>query len=408
MAFMYGRMIDERAIRERYAALRDQLDERERRLYAAAEVRVIGYGGLAAVARATGLSRGTIGRGLTDLGRAPLPKGRVRRDGGGRRPLSVTDPTLLEDLRQLLEPVTLGDPVRPLRWVSKSHQKLTAALQAQGHTVSPNTVRKLLPELGYSRQTNRKANDGRQHADRDAQFEHINAQVRAFQADDQPVISVDTKKKERIGNFSNTGTDYRPEGQPRRTEVHDFKKPELGKVVPYGVYDVADNSGWVSVGITHDTAQFAVNAIRCWYEKMGRERYPAATRLLITADCGGSNGARVRLWKRELQRLADETGLSLTVCHYPPGTSKWNKIEHRLFCQITQNWRATPLTSRLAVVELIAATTTTTGLTVACELDTHTYETGVKVTKAEMAALNLHRDAFHPEWNYTIQPRAPT
>jgi hypothetical protein len=330
----------------------------------------------------------------------------VRRDGGGRHPLSITDPTLLEDLRQLIEPVTLGDPMRPLLWVSKSHKKLAAALRAQGHTISPNTVRKLLHQLGYSRQANRKANDGRQHADRDAQFEHINAQVGAFQADDQPVISVDTKKKELIGNFTNKGTDYRPKGQPRRTEVHDFAKKDLGKVVPYGVYDLADDSG--SVGITGDTAQFAVNAIRCWFEKMGRERYPAASRLLITADCGGSNGARVRLWKRELQTLADDTGLSITVCHYPPGTSKWNKIEHRLFCHITQNWRAKPLTSRLAVVELIAATTTTTGLTVACELDTNTYEKGIKVTKAEMATLNLHRDTFHPEWNYTIEPRPPT
>ena len=405
---MYGRMIDERAIKERYAALCAQLDERGRRLYAAAEVRALGYGGLAAVARATGMSRGTIGRGLKDLDRAPLPSGRVRRDGGGRRPLSASDPTLLEDLRQLIEPVTLGDPVRPLLWVSKSHQKLAAALRAQGHTVSPNTVRKLLHQLGYSRQANRKANDGRQHADRDAQFEHINAQVRAFQADDQPVISVDTKKKELVGNFTNKGTDYRPAGQPRRTEVHDFEKKDLGKVVPYGVYDLADNSGWVSVGITSDTAEFAVNAIRCWFEKMGRERYPAASRLLITADCGGSNGARVRLWKRELQALADETGLSITVCHYPPGTSKWNRIEHRLFCHITQNWRAKPLTSRLAVVDLIAATTTTTGLTVACELDTNTYEKGIKVTKAEMATLNLYRDTFHPEWNYTIEPRPST
>jgi len=230
----------------------------------------------------------------------------------------------------------------------------------------------------------------------------------SFQADDQPVISVDTKKKELIGNFTNKGTDYRPAGQPRRTEVHDFEKKDLGKVVPYGVYDLADDSGWVSVGITSDTAEFAVNAIGCWLEKMGRERYPTASRLLITADCGGSNGARVRLWKRELQMLADETGLSITVCHYPPGTSKWNRIEHRLFCHITQNWRAKPLTSRLAVVDLIAATTTTTGLTVACELDTKTYEKGIKITKAEMATLNLHRDTFHPEWNYTIEPRPPT
>jgi hypothetical protein len=400
---MYGRMIDERAIEERYVALCDQLDERGRRLHAAAEVRALGYGGLAAVARATGLSRGTIGRGVKDLEHAPLPRGRVRRDGGGRHPLSASDPTLLEDLRQLIEPVTLGDPVRPLRWVSKSHKKLAAALRAQGHTVSPNTA-----AVAAWLQPPSQPQDGRQHADRDAQFEHINAQVRAFQADDQPVISVDTKKKELVGNFTNKGTDYRPAGQPRRTEVHDFEKKDLGKVVPYGVYDLADDSGWVSVGITSDTAEFAVNAIGCWLEKMGRERYPTASRLLITADCGGSNGARVRLWKRELQMLADETGLSITVCHYPPGTSKWNRIEHRLFCHITQNWRAKPLTSRLAVVDLIAATTTTTGLTVACELDTKTYEKGIKITKAEMATLNLHRDTFHPEWNYTIEPRPQT
>src|ERR687889_1752189 len=326
---MYGRMIDERAIGERYGALRDQLDERGRRLHAAAEVRALGYGGLAAVARATGLSRGTIGRGVKDLDRAPPPSGRVRRDGGGRHPLSATDPTLLEDLRQLIEPVTLGDPMRPLLWVSKSHKKLAAALRAQGHTLSPNTVRKLLHQLGYCRRTNRKANDGRQHADRDAQFEHINTQVLAFQAEDQPAISVDTKKKELGGNFTNKGTEYRPEGEPRRTEVHDFENKDLGKVVPYGVYDLADNSGWVSVGVTSDTAEFAVNAIRSWFDKKGRDLCPAASRLMITADCGGSNGARVRLWKRELQNLADQTGLTISVCHFPPGTSKWNKIEHR-------------------------------------------------------------------------------
>ena len=269
-------------------------------------------------------------------------------------------------------------------------------------------MRALLRQLGYSRQANRKANDGRQHADRDAQFEfeHINAQVLTFHADAQPVISVDTKKKELVGNYSNKGTEYRPEGEPRRTEVHDFETKNLGKVVPYGVYDLADNSGWVSVGITHDTAEFAVNAIRSWFDKMGRDLYPAASRLMITADCGGSNGARVRLWKRELQDLADQTGLTISVCHLPPGTSKWNKIEHRLFCHISQNGRARPLTSRLAVVELIAATTTTTGLTVACQLDTNTYQKGIKVTAAEMAALNIQGDSFHPEWNYTIAPRS--
>ena len=398
-------MIDERAIRERYEAIRDQLDERGRRLFAAAEARSVGRGGVMAVCRATGLVRSTIERGLKDLDQPALPGGRVRRVGSGRRRLTAKDPTLLEDLRRLVEPVTLGDPMRPLLWVSKSHVKLAKALQKMGHAVSPNTVRKLLHQLGYGRRANRKANDGRQHADRDAQFEHINTQVLAFQAEDQPVISVDTKKKELVGNYTNKGTDYRPEGQPRRTEVHDFEDKELGKVVPYGVYDLADNSGWVSLGVTSDTAEFAVNAIRSWFDKKGRELYPAASRLMITADCGGSNGARVRLWKRELQDLADQTGLTISVCHFPPGTSKWNKIEHRLFCHITQNWRARPLTSRLAVIELIAATTTTTGLTVECELDTNTYQKGIKVTAAEMATLNIERDAFHPEWNYTIAPR---
>jgi hypothetical protein len=323
---IFGGMIDERAIRERYEAIRNQLDERGRRLFAAAEARSAGRGGVVAVSRATGLARGTIERGLKDLDQPAPSGGRIRRAGSGRQRLTAKDPTLLEDLRRLVEPVTLGDPMRPLLWVSKSHVKLAKALQKMGHAVSPNTVRKLLHQLGYGRRANRKANDGRQHADRDAQFEHINAQVLAFQADHQPVISVDTKKKELIGNFTNKGTEYRPEGQPRRTEVHDFENKELGKVVPYGVYDLADNSGWVSLGVTSDTAEFAVNAIRSWFDKKGRELYPAASRLMITADCGGSNGARVRLWKRELQDLADQTGLTISVCHFPPGTSKWNKI----------------------------------------------------------------------------------
>src|SRR4051812_19937857 len=274
-----------------------------------------------------------------------------------------------------------------------------------GHQVSADTVGRLLRRLGFSRQGNFKANEGRNHPDRDAQFEHINAQILAFQADDQPVISVDTKKKELVGNYKNPGTDWRRKGQPRRVNGHDFENKKLGN--PYGVYDLTDDSGCVSVGVTHDTAQFAVNAIRTWLEKMGHERYPAAGRLMITADCGGSNGARVRLWKLELQKLADETGLTLCVCHYPPGTSKWNRIEHRLFAHISQNWRARPLTSHLAIVELIAATTTNTGLTVACELDTTTYPKGIKVSDAEMATLNISGDDFHPEWNYTIAPRTP-
>ena len=332
---------------------------------------------------------------------------RLRRPGGGRKRLADTDPSLVSDLLSLIEPATLGDPERPLLWVSKSSEKLAAALRAMGHQVSADTVGRLLRRLGFSRQGNFKANEGRNHPDRDAQFEHINAQVLAFQADDQPVISVDTKKKELVGNYRNPGTDWRRKGQPRRVNGHDFENKKLGNAIPYGVYDLTDDSGCVSVGVTHDTAQFAVNAIRTWLEKMGHERYPAAGRLMITADCGGSNGARVRPWKLELQKLADETGLTLCVCHYPPGTSKWNRIEHRLFAHISQNWRARPLTSHLAIVELIAATTTNTGLTVACELDTTTYPKGIKVSDAEMATLNISGDDFHPEWNYTIAPRTP-
>jgi len=385
--------------------LRPSLNERGRRLFAAAQARALGYGGVAAVARATGIAPSTIGRGLKELAAGAVAGGRARRRGGGRKKLIDRDASLLSDLLWLVEPATLGDPERPLKWVSKSHAKLAAALQAMGHAVSPQSVGRLLQRIGYSRQGNAKAEEGRQHPDRDAQFEHINARVLEFQAARRPVISVDTKKKELIGNFKNAGTDYRPQGSPQRVNVHDFEDKTLGKAIPYGIYDLTDNSGWVSVGITHDTAQFAVNAIRRWLEKMGRARYPSADRLMITADSGGSNGARVRLWKIELQKLADETGLTLTVCHYPPGTSKWNKIEHRLFCHISQNWRARPLTSRAAVVELIAATTTKTGLKIACELDTTCYVKGIKIKKAEMRALAITGDSFHPEWNYTISPR---
>jgi len=292
-------------------------------------------------------------------------------------------------------------------WVSKSHAKLAAALGAMGHQVAASSIPKLLGELNYSRQVNRKTKEGSHHPDRNGQFEHIDKQARAFQAADQPVISVDTKKKELIGDYKNPGSDYRPQGSPAAVNVHDFPDKELGKVVPYGVYDIAADAGCVSVGIDHDTAEFAVNSIRRWHDAMGRERYPNADRLMITADGGGSNGTRVRLWKIELQKLADETGLTLSVCHYPPGTSKWNKIEHRMFCHITQNWRGKPLTTRMTVVELIAATTTKTGLQVRCELDTNTYEKGIKVSDAEMAALNIKGDAFHPEWNYTISPKNP-
>ena len=399
-------MIDCQAIRERWDAVGSKLDERGRRIFAAGEARAAGRGGLAAVSGVTRLARSTIGRGLKDLDAAPLPKGRVRRGGGGRRHLSSRDTTLLADLRRILEPATLGCPVRPLLWVSKSHDKLAVALRMMGHKISANSVRRLLPGLGYSRQSNRKAEEGSRHPDRNAQFEHINAKVVAAQAEGQPVISVDTKKKELVGNYRNGGADYRPKGDPRRVKVHDFEDKRLGKVVPYGVYDVGANAGWVSVGITSDTAEFAVASIRRWLDEMGRERYPLARQLTITADCGGSNGARVRLWKVGLQKLADETRLVLHVHHYPPGTSKWNKIEHRLFCHITQTWRGRPLTDRMAVVELIAATTTKAGLKVESALDTRTYQKGIKVSDAEMKMLDIQGDAFHPEWNYTIRPRS--
>jgi len=331
--------------------------------------------------------------------------GRVRRKGAGRRRLTVTDPTLLEDLRHLLDAATMGDPTRLLRWVSKSHEKLAAALREMGHKVSSSTIPKLLAELNYCRHFNRKTKEGSSHPDRNAQFEYINAKVQAFQAANQPVISVDTKKKELIGAFKNGGSDSGPEGKPIEVNVHDFENKELGKVVPYGVYDVSANLGYVSLGIDHDTGQFAVNGIRLWLDRMGRERYPAMTSLMITADGGGSNGSRLRLWKVALQQLADENRPHLEVCHYPPGTSKWNKIEHRMFCHITQNWRGTPLTSRLTVIELIANTTTETGLKIRCELDPNTYPKGIKVSDDEMATLNIKRHEFHPEWNYAIEPR---
>ena len=399
-------MIDTQAIRRRWNDVGSKLDERRRRLFAAGEVRAAGRGGLEAVAKITGYARSTLGRGLKQLDGGPFPPGRVRQPGGGRRSLARRDATLIEDLRRIVEPATLGDPVRPLLWVSKSHDKLAAALSEMGHKISATSMRRLLPTLGFSRQTNRKADEGSKHPDRDAQFEHINAHVVERQAAGQPVISVDTKKKELVGNYKNGGSDYRPKGDPQRVKAHDFEDKELGKVVPYGVYDVAANIGFVSVGINADTAEFAVAAVRRWFDKMGRERYPDPGELTITADGGGSNGSRVRLWKIELQKFADATGMIVHVHHYPPGTSKWNKIEHRLFCHITQTWRGRPLTDRLAVVEPIAATTTTTGLRVESALDTRTYEKGIKVTDAEMDALDITGDAFHPEWNYTIRPRS--
>jgi hypothetical protein len=400
-------MVDASVIRDRFAAVSHGLNERSRRLLVAAEAKTAGYGGIAAASRATGVARSTIGRGLKDLADPGSLSGVVRRPGSGCPPLTRKDPTLLENLRLLVEPATMGDPTRPLLWVSKSHEKLAAALRGLGHKIKRSSIPKLLGLLKYRRQANRKTLEGSRNPDRDAQFEHINAAAVAAQAAGQPVISIDTKKKELVGPYKNGGSDYRPEGCPDQVNVHDFVDKELGKVVPYGVYDIAANAGCVSVGIDHDTAQFAVNSIRLWLDLMGCERYPEMHHLMITADGGGSNGSRVRLFKIELQKLADETGVTLQVRHYPPGTSKWNKIEHRMFCHVTQNWRGKPLTCRQTVVELIAATTTGTGLTVRCELDTRAYPKGIKVTDAEMATLNIKGDAFHPEWNYTISPRVP-
>ena len=399
-------MIDTSAIRDRFMAVTRDLNERARRLLVAAEAKTAGHGGIAAASRATGVARSTIGRGLKDLAALDGLSGAVRRPGGGCPTLVQKDPTLLSDPRRLLEPATMGDPMRPLMWVSKSHAKLGAALRGMGHKAADSSIPRLLGLLEYRRQVNRKTLEGSHNPDRDAQFEPIDAAVAATQEAGQPVISIDTKKKELVGPYKNGGCDYRPNSCPDYVNVHDFVDKLLGKAIPYGVYDIAANAGCVSVGISNDTARFAVNSIRRWLDTMGRERYPDMNRVTIAADGGGSNGSRVRLFKIELRKLADETGLTLQVCHYPPRTSKWNKIEHRLFCHITQTWRGKPLISRETVVELIASTTTRTGLTVRCELDTRDYEKGIEVSDEEMAALNITGDTFHPEWNYTISPRA--
>jgi hypothetical protein len=396
------------AIAQRFRLLAPLLDERRRRLLAAAEAVAIGWGGIRRVARATGMSPRVVGEGVAEL-KSPdvLPVGRIRRPGGGRKRAVDTDPTLLGDLERLVDPVTRGDPDSPLRWTSKSVRTLAAELTRMGHQASRNLVAQLLHELGYSLQANRKTLEGGDHPDRDAQFAHINARVAAQVAAGEPAISVDTKKKELIGPFKNGGQEWQPAGQPEVVRVHDFVIPELGRVSPYGIYDLAQNTGWVNVGIDHDTATFAVESIRRWWVAMGRSVYPRARQLLITADGGGSNGARVRLWKLELQRFADETGLTIAVCHLPPGTSKWNKIEHRLFSFISQNWRGKPLVSYAVIVSLIAATRTAAGLTVACELDTNLYPAGRKVSDAELASVRLEREPFHGDWNYTILPNSP-
>jgi hypothetical protein len=385
------------------------MDERRRRQWAAAEARELGWGGVSAVARATGLSRTTITAGLRELELPSKQRAvegmRIRRPGGGRKTLAETDPGLLAALEALIEPVTRGDPQSPLRWTCKSTRRLADELTRQRHAIGANTVAALLRQAGYSLQANRKSREGASHPDRNAQFEHINQQVQRFQNRDQPAISVDTKKKELIGDFKNAGREWHPCGQPEEVRVHDFLDKELGKAIPYGVYDMINNQGWVSVGIDHDTAQFAVNSIRRWWKRMGRRRFPRASELLITADGGGSNSARSRLWKVSLQTLADELELSLHVCHFPPGTSKWNQIEHRLFSFITQNWRGRPLVSHQTVVSLIASTTTKTGLIVKAALDTGHYDTGVKVTEDQLKRLRLTPHRFHGDWNYRLTPR---
>ena len=398
-------MIDIHDIRCRYRQAAKWLDERGRRLFAANEAMAQGYGGVAATSVATGLARSTINDGIRELrsGRNDLG-GRIRRAGGGRKSAVAHQPGLPAALEVLIDDAIRGDPCSPLRWVSRSQRHIVKALAAQGFRASQRVVANLLRELNYSCQANRKTREGGNHPDRDAQFTHINTTVKLAIADGEPAISVDTKKKELVGDFKNNGRELRPQGQPEPVRVHDFKIPELGKVAPYGIYDIAANHGWVSVGIDADTAAFAVESIRRWWQKLGQARYPKATRLVITADCGGSNGPQLKLWKRELQRFANETGLKVTVNHLPPGTSKWNKIEHRLFAFITQNWRGKPLVSHQVIVQLISATTTETGLKVCCEIDANRYPKGIAVTHQEMQAVNLSRDDFHGEWNYTIAP----
>jgi hypothetical protein len=399
-------MINQAPIRDRFSALSPHLNERERRLLAATEATAAGYGGIVAVSQATGIAASTIGRGLKELvGGAAIALGRVRRSGGGRKPLTVTNPALLTDLLALVEPAERGDPMSPLRWTCKSLRQLAAELTARGHRISRTVVGELLKRQKFSLQANSKTQEGGDHSDRDAQFSHINQSVTAALAAQQPVISVDTKKKELVGNFKNAGREWRPQSDPEEVGVYDFLSKALGRAVPYGIYDIAANAGWVSVGMNHDTSAFAVQTVRRWWQEIGRVRYPDAKCLTITCDGGGSNGYRVKLWKRELQGLADELGIGIIVHHLPPGTSKWNKIEHRLFSFISMNWRAKPLVSYRVIVDLIGATTTDTGLTVRCELDTNLYPKGIVVSDEEMAELNILRAEFHGEWNYTIRPR---
>ena len=393
-------------IQTKYQALRPLLNERTRRLWAAAEAQALGYAGITLVQQATGITRKTIRAGINELAHpAPLGAQRSRRQGAGRKPLTQSDPTLLEDLDALVEPSTRGQPDSPLRWTCKSLSKLTAQLREQGHRISPQSVSNLLHQQNYSLQANQKTQEGASHPDRDAQFLYINERTKAAQERGQPVISVDCKKKELVGPFKNGGREWRPQGEPEEVRVHDFVDKDLGKAIPYGVYDLTQNQGWVSVGVDHDTAEFAVATIARWWEQIGKPMYPQASQLQVMADGGGSNSSRSRLWKVALQRFADATGLRVSVSHFPPGTSKWNKIEHRMFSFITMNWRGRPLISHEVILSLIGSTTSGTGLSIQAELDANPYPTRLKVSDEEMSQVHLQRHAFHGEWNYTILPR---
>lgn len=399
-------MTTDKAIAAKYESLKDVMNEAVRRRWAAAEAREIGYGGVSTVARSTGMSITTIRQGLRELYEGTeLPQGRVRRSGGGRKPVEAGDVTVCTDLEKLVEPHTRGHPESPLRWTCKSTAKLAEELQARGHAVTAPVVARLLRDNKYSLQANRKTREGLDHPDRNAQFVHINATVRAFQRRGQPVVSVDAKKKELVGDFKNPGREWAPEGRPVEVRSKDFPDKKLGKALPYGIYDILRNEGWVSVGITHDTAEFAVGSLRKWWQAMGRHAYPRAKELLVTADGGGSNSSRSRLWKLSLQTFADATGLAVTVCHFPPGTSKWNKIEHRMFCHITKNWRARPLESTEIIVNLISNTTTKKGLQIKAALDQKMYETGLAVSDTDLSSVRITQNSFHGEWNYTIHPR---
>jgi len=407
---MSSHIVSETSIAEKYESIKPYLNERARRIWAATEAQAIGRGGVSEVARATGLSRTTVYQGINELNQQSRNLdnrgiGGIRQPGGGRKRLSETDRQLVKDLQKLVESSTRGDPESPLLWTSKSTTKLAEELQVMGHSVSQSSVWRLLEEMGYSLQANRKVHEGDDKPDRDEQFLHITQRVKQFQAQHQPVISVDAKKKELLGEYKNQGQEWHSKGSPIEVNVYDFVDEKRGKALPYGVYDLYLNQGWVSVGIDHDTAQFAVESIRRWWDEMGSPLYPDAYQLLITADCGGSNGYRVRLWKLELQHLADDTGLAIEVCHFPPGTSKWNKIEHRMFCHISQNWRGRPLTSRQVVIKLINHTQTKQGLQIQAKLDKHHYKTKIKVNDEEFNAISIERDLFHGEWNYRIKPR---